>query len=143
MSAAGLMASTCYRVARFDWVEVACVSLSSHDRNVLAWISADLSGSDPDLAAKLGAFAQLTAADEMPAREQIRPRWLRWPRWPLAWRRPGPAQILIMFWLLVAAAMVTVAVTLSGTGTAQCNPLWARACTAPTPTVTATSGHGG
>jgi hypothetical protein len=143
MSAAGLMASTRYRVARFDWAEVACVSLSSHDRNVLAWISADLTGSDPDLAAMLGTFAQLTAADEMPAREQLRSRWPRASRWPPAWRRPGPAQILIMVWLLITAAMVTVAVTLSGTGTARCNPLWARACAEPTPTMTVTSGHGG
>lgn len=107
------------------------MSLSSHDRNVLARISADLTGSDPDLAGMLGTFAQLTAADDLPAREQLRPHW------PRAWRRLRAAQLLILVWLLVTAAMIAVAVSLSGSGTASCNPLWAQACAGPTPAMTA------
>ena len=116
------------------------MSLSSHDRQVLAGISANLTGSDPDLAGMLDTFAQLTARDEMPAQEQIRPHWHR-ARWHRARRRLSPAHILILLWLLVTAAMVSVAVAVSGSGTAPCNPLWARACASPTPTMTATTGQ--
>jgi hypothetical protein len=117
------------------------MSLSSHDRHLLAGISAELTGSDPDLAGMLGTFAQLTAADEMPGLEQLRPRWRRSGQYPrqVSRSRLGSAHILILLWLLVAAAMISVAVALSGSGTAPCNPLWARAC-APTPAATATGG---
>ena len=50
--------------------------------------------SDPDLASMLSIFAQLTAAEGMPAREQLRPQ-LHW-----AWR--------VLLWPAAAAAFLAV-----------------------------------
>jgi hypothetical protein len=50
--------------------------------------------SDPDLASMLSIFARLTAAEGMPAREQLRPQQ------PLAWR--------VLLWPLAAATFVIV-----------------------------------
>ena len=41
--------------------------------------------SDPDLASMLSIFARLTAAESMPAQEQLRPRRLTWARRVLLW----------------------------------------------------------
>jgi hypothetical protein len=50
--------------------------------------------SDPDLASMLSIFARLTAAERMPAREQLRPR-LAWVWRVLRW--PAAAALLVVF----------------------------------------------
>jgi hypothetical protein len=60
-----------------------------------------LSRSDPDLASMLSIFARLTAAEGMPAREQLRSR-LTWPRPRLTWVRR------VLLWPVAAAVLLVV-----------------------------------
>ncbi len=110
-------------------------SLSARDRHALQAIFADLAASDPDLAGRLGTFTQLTAGEAMPDREQIRARRAR---------RSGSGQralthgqrwarVMIVMWLLVSAAMVTIAVVLSSGTPAPCKASWTTGCAQPTP----------
>lgn len=61
------------------------MSLPYREERVLRRVDRALRQSDPDLASMLSIFAQLNAADRMPARERLRPRLalaltvLRWP----------------------------------------------------------------
>jgi hypothetical protein len=131
------MASTRIRVMRPTGWRLE-VSLGSHDRYVLNAIGDELADSDPSLAGLIGTFTRLTAGEKMPAREQIRPRWRRVLRSASGRRlRLGPAGGLIMLWLLVTAAMVSVAIALSSGGTAACNNPWTKVCAAPSAAATA------
>ena len=49
------------------------MSLSAREQHALDCIADELSGTDPKLASMLTAFTRLTAGEEMPARESIRP----------------------------------------------------------------------
>jgi hypothetical protein len=63
------------------------VTLPNRQGRLLRRAERALCRSDPDLASMLSIFARLTAAERMPAREQLRPR-LPWARrlllWPVA-----------------------------------------------------------
>jgi hypothetical protein len=109
------------------------VSLGSRDRYVLNAITDHLAASDPELAGLLGSFTRRTAGEQMPAQEQIRARWRRVPcsaRGLLLWL--GPGRVLMLLWLLVTAAMISMAVALSSGGAPSCNALWVKACPATT-----------
>ncbi len=110
-------------------------SLNARDRHALQAIIADLAESDPGLAGRLGTFTQLTAGEAMPAREQIRARPARLPgsgqRTPTHGQRW--ARVMIVMWLLISAAMVTIAVVLSSGTPAPCKASWTTGCTQPTP----------
>ena len=51
------------------------MSLSAREQHALDCIGDELSGTDPKLASMLTAFTRLTAGEEMPTRESIRPGW--------------------------------------------------------------------
>jgi len=117
------------------------VSLGSRDRYVLDAISDHLAASDPELAGLLGSFTRRTAGEQMPAREQIRARWRRVPssaRGLLL--RLGPGGVLILIWLLVTAAMISMAVAFSSGGAPSCSVLWAKACPVSSRATTAHAG---
>jgi hypothetical protein len=114
------------------------VSPSSRDRYVLNAISDSLAASDPDLAGLIGTFTRLTAGEDMPTREQIRARWRRVPgSTHRLWLRLGPAGALILLWVVVTAAMISLAVAFSSGGVAACKAPWAMGCAAPSPIMTA------
>jgi len=106
------------------------VSLSAHDKEALDLIEEGLGATDPRFAALLSAFSQLTDGGEMPARERIRGAGR-----PSAFRgllyrdsRPGRHTrsrqtfywVTVAVWLLISAAMVSVALVLSHSGPAAC-----------------------
>ena len=68
------------------------MSLNVRERHMLRAIEARLTRADPKLAAKLGMFARLTAAERMPATERIRARGRRATRRPLGPHQTGHGQ---------------------------------------------------
>lgn len=104
------------------------VSLSARDRQALEEIEEELGGSDPRFAAKLSAFSRLTDDGEMPARERIRAgrrraagRALLFPVGGERPRRSVFMWISVTIWLVISAALLSVALVLSHTaGTASC-----------------------
>ena len=72
------------------------MTLPYRQRRLLRRADRALRRSDPDLASMLSIFARLTAAERMPAREQLRPR----PR--LAWARR------VLVWQVAAAVLLVV-----------------------------------
>lgn len=106
------------------------VSLSARDKEALDLIEEGLAGSDPRFAAKLSAFSRLTDGGEMPARERIRaagrPSAFRGLllRDSDSGRRTRPRRsfywVTLIVWLLISAAMVSVALVLSHSGPPAC-----------------------
>jgi hypothetical protein len=73
------------------------VTLPYRQRRLLRSADRALRRSDADLASMLSIFARLTAAERMPAREQMRPRTgLTWARRVLVWPVAG-AVFLVVF----------------------------------------------
>jgi hypothetical protein len=121
------------------------VSLNAHDRHELSLIEEALAGTDPRFAASMSAFSRLAGDEEMPERERIRddaPRGLarvirgRHHRgrggarraggrhgpsagWPGTWERGR--WISVTVWLLISAALLSVALALGHDGSgARC-----------------------
>jgi hypothetical protein len=109
-------------------MEVAAMSLSSHEQHALHSIEGRLCVSDPELASLLATFSRLTAGEDMPAREKtptsrVAPRRLRRrsalryrtrrlagrPRRLLLWQAAG-----LVLGLLVAVGMVAGAMAITG-----------------------------
>jgi hypothetical protein len=110
-------------------MEVAAMSLSSHEQHALHSIEDRLCVSDPELASLLATFSRLTAGEDMPAREKapasraaarrshrrrsaLRYRTLRLagrPRRPWLWQAAG-----LVLGLLVAVAVVAGAMAITG-----------------------------
>jgi hypothetical protein len=110
-------------------MEVAAMSLSSHEQHALHSIENRLCVSDPELASLLATFTRLTAGEDMPAREKtptgrLAPRRshrrrhrLRYrtrrlavrPRRSLLWQAAG-----LVLGLLVAVAVVAGAMAVTG-----------------------------
>jgi CHASE1-domain containing sensor protein len=110
-------------------MEVAAMSLSSHEQHALHSIEDRLCVSDPELASLLATFSRLTAGEDMPVREKTpasrvaarrshrrRPaiRYRTWqlagrPRRPWLWQAAGLA-----LGLLVAVAAVAGAMAITG-----------------------------
>ena len=117
------------------------MSTSRWEREALDVIEDGLAHSDPALASRLGIFSRLASGEEMPARgtiRELRRREAR--RRGPAGRRPGqdPASPLylrlgrqraaFLAWLVIAAGLVTVALTLKTGGHATCVQLLRAAC---------------
>jgi hypothetical protein len=136
------------------------VSLSAHDRHELGALEQELAASDPQLAAMLSTFSRLTAGEAMPGRERIpKPQpptvtqaaFGLFPHRP-AWRGSRGSRrrrLLIRLlrisplaaWLVISAALLTVAVVLSHSGgNTTCARWLATACVTTSPT-SQQSGH--
>jgi hypothetical protein len=104
------------------------MGLDPREQRTLRSIGERLSGSDPRLASLLDTFTRLTSAEEMPARERIRPGGGRriWPRLfphqgtvgqPVA---PDGASALkrigLAVWLAMALGLIAIALVVSGGG---------------------------
>jgi hypothetical protein len=110
------------------------VSLSAHDRRELGAIEQELAASDPQLVAMLSTFSRLTADEAMPGRERIpagepptvtQAAFGLFPHRPGRRVPPGPARQRLVrlarlspvaVWLVISAALITVAVLLSHSG---------------------------
>jgi hypothetical protein len=121
------------------------MSLSAWEQQTLDSIKDGLAGSDPQLAALLITFTRLASAEEMPVQETIRAGSRRALRWPLRKsrhrRRDGRGRsrpmlgrvklqwALLMLWLVITVAMITVALVLSRSGgQAACTGSWPPVC---------------
>ena len=109
--------------------------------------SDQLGDSDPQLTALLISFTELASGESMPAREKVRPNSRR--AVERSYRKPryqGRARVLriyqrvmprwaLLLWLLVTAALISVAVALSrgDTGQVACTGYWSAVCAHPAP----------
>lgn len=129
------------------------MSISEQEQQVLDDMEDDLTGSGPELAAKLAMFTRLTAGEEMPPRECVRhpvhapsagvakvsaepetARIRRRLRRRTAWR---------LSLLVLTIAFIALAIAVShGGGNNACPASWA-ACRQAHPSVPAQSGTGG
>lgn len=119
------------------------MSLSAHDRHELGAIEQELAASAPQLAAMLVTFSRLTVGEPMPGFERIpevgqpavfqaafglvpgRPARRRATGAPRARRVRLSWQAVVVVWLIICAALITVAVLLSHTvGKDKCAPPW-------------------
>jgi hypothetical protein len=124
------------------------MSLSAWEQQALDSIRDRLAGSDPQLAFLLVTFTELASGEDMPVREEIRAssRWAvrRWHRGQRHRTRDKGYQYVrrmyqslslkaaLLLWLLVTAALIIVAVSLSHPGgQAACSGSWATLCTDP------------
>lgn len=126
--------------------------MSAHDRHELGAIEQELIASAPQLAAMLATFARLTIGEPMPGSERIqdldRPARMQAafglvPARATSRRTRGaspPArrlrlswQAVVVVWLVICAALITVAVMLShNAGNETCAP-WLDACATHVP----------
>ena len=101
------------------------MSLSAWEQRTLSCVADELAASDPKLASILAVFNRLTCGEQMPARQHadgIRPEagHLRRNR-RRTWKRRGQrrtvrvAWLAIAVWILISAALITVALVLSCT----------------------------
>lgn len=122
------------------------MSLSAWERQSLDTIKDRLTGSDPELAALLVTFTQLTAGEEMPARATLRARSRRAIQRSRRRALRGRDQVgqaylrmrsryAVMAWLAVTVIMIGVAVALShGGGSSACSgSWWGAACASAAP----------
>jgi Protein of unknown function (DUF3040) len=114
-------------------MEVAFVSLSAREQQMLGRIADELAASDPGLASTLGVFNRLTSGEEMPARQQVRAGRPR---------RTTRARSPVTVWLLLLIVLIAVAVVLSHTSHPAdvrpgCTQLVPSTCAQPARTVPA------
>ena len=113
------------------------MSLSAWEQQVLDSIRDHLVSSHPTLTARLAIFTRLASDEEMPAREQIQPgsapirRSRSRARVALrVYRRLGFQRTALLLWLVTTAALVSVALVVSHSGTqSRCTGSWATLCT--------------
>jgi hypothetical protein len=97
-------------------MEVAAVSLSSWERQILSRIAEELSGADSKLASLVTAFNRLVAGEEMPSRPQVTGLRRSRSRGGYRHRRRHPARTsrwLAAAWLLTTAALIAIALVLN------------------------------
>jgi len=123
------------------------MSLDAWEQRALDSIRDGLAGSDPRLAALLASFTRLASGEEMPVREKLRARSLRAIRRSCRRRRqPRPGTVrrlgrrlgaeraVLLLWLLITIALITVAVALSGGGSQHaCPSSWPVICAGSAP----------
>ncbi len=112
------------------------MSLSAWEQQALDSIKNRLAGSDPELAAMLATFTQLTTGEEMPVAEEITAgsqqanrRHVRrfYQRLDLRW-------VALSLWLLATIAVISIALALtSGPSRGTYTELWAATCISPVP----------
>jgi hypothetical protein len=123
------------------------MSLSVWEQQALDSIKDGLAGADPQLAALLTTFTRLASTEEMPVQETIPPASRRTLRWPL--RRPrhscwadgcrrsrpvlgrvGLQWAVLLAWLVVSAALITVALVMNhgGGSPGTCTGSWPTTC---------------
>lgn len=108
------------------------MSLSAHDKQALHGITGSLEDSDPALAGLLNEFTRLTAGQAMPPREQIGISWRRLQGIARrVSRRLGPAGILMIVWVVLAALLVSVAIAVGSGTPARCTALSPLVCPDP------------
>lgn len=91
------------------------MGLSARERQALRSIEGHLTVSEPSLALRLAVFSRLTAADDFPARECIRRRWLRVTiHWPPVWP---------VVWLVISIALIAVGMAVGHHGGGECHGL--------------------
>ena len=113
------------------------MSLSSWEQQVLDSIRDHLVSSHPTLAARLAIFTRLASDEEMPAREKIQagsrpiPRPRSRPRAASrVYQRLGFQRAALLLWLVTTAALISVALVVSHSGTqSTCTGSWATLCT--------------
>ena len=113
------------------------MSLSSWEQQVLDSIRDHLVSSHPTLAARLAIFTRLASDEEMPAREKIQadsrpmPRPRSRPRAACrVYQRLGFQRAALLLWLVTTAALISVALVVSHSGTqSTCTGSWATLCT--------------
>jgi len=127
--------------------EVAVVSLSAHEQRTLSCIADELATSDPKLTSILAVFNRLTWGEEMPARQNAdgsrrreavpsrRSHGRTWKQLRLR-RTIGVAWPAFTAWILIGAALITVAIVLSHIGHGVdkhliCTQLRPATCAAP------------
>ena len=113
------------------------MSLSAWEQQVLDSIRDHLVSSHPTLTARLAIFTRLASVEELPAREQIQPgaRPILRPRSRprvarRVYERLGFQRTALLLWLVTTAALISVALFVSHTGTqSTCTGSWATLCT--------------
>lgn len=107
------------------------MSLTGREERILDSIRDRLASSDPGLAQIMGTFARLTAGEEMPARQRVRHRRGRLSsrngRRLRAGRRLRVGSALMLVWLAVSIALISLAVVLSS-GSPACPRLSVAGC---------------
>jgi hypothetical protein len=107
--------------------EVAVVSLSAHEQRTLSCIADELAASNPKLASILAVFNRVAWGEEMPVRQDVGKSWRREAGYSrrsrgrtLKHRRQRrtirAAWLAIAAWILISAALITVATVLSHIG---------------------------
>jgi hypothetical protein len=122
------------------------MSLDAWEQRALDSIREGLTGSDPELAALLSAFARLASGEDMPGIENFQPglrralRRLRRARWQATFRRVGRhlgfQRVAALLFLLTTAAVLAVTLALNvGANRAPCLQWVAAAavCASPAP----------
>jgi len=123
--------------------EVAAVGLGAGEQRTLSRIASELAASDPNLALALTVFSRLNCGAEMPARQHAggprqqagHSRRSRRPARNRHGRRRTDRVAALGFaaWILITAALITVALVLSQTGhgvhgLSHCTPPWQVTC---------------
>jgi hypothetical protein len=109
-------------------MEVPVMSPAGWEHQALDSIQSALGHTDPKLASLLATFSRLASSEQMPAHEKIRsplrhpPQRRRSPprRGKTPHRHRSPQRAVILTWLIISIAMITVAVILSRGGPAPC-----------------------
>jgi hypothetical protein len=97
-------------------MEVAAVSLSSWEHEILGRIAKELTGSDPKLTSLVKGFNRIVAAEEMPSRPGLTS--VRRSRKPGGYRRKRrhtakSSWFLMTLWFVTTAALIAVALVLN------------------------------
>jgi len=97
-------------------MEVAAVSLTSWEHEILGRIAEELSGADSKLTSLVAGFNRLVAGEEMPFRTQVAGLRRSRPRGGYRRRRRHPARTprwLTAAWFLATAALIAIALVLN------------------------------
>jgi hypothetical protein len=103
-------------------MEVAAVSLSSWEHEILGRIAKELSGSDPKLTSLVTGFNRIAATEEMPPRSRV--AIVRRSRRPGGYRHKKRQTVksswfLMTLWFVTTAALIAVALVLNLFGPAS------------------------
>ena len=122
------------------------MSFTELEIQALGSIEDGLAGSDPRLASMLNIFSRLAADEEMPVRAKIRMRrgrpashrpcrarrrprrGIALPRAHRLYARLGWQQTMLLLWVSISAALLTVALVLNASGHKACVPSMGMAC---------------